>query len=55
MAKAIMRLCEIFSPQKPVYMGGWRHLTPGGDVPTLRDILNIPPAQCLLLDRWQVL
>jgi hypothetical protein len=53
MAKAIMRLCEIFSPQKPVYLGGWRHLTPCGEIPTLRDILNIPPARCLLLDRWE--
>ena len=53
MAKAIMRLCEIFSPQKPVYLGGWRHLTPGGELPTLRDILNIPPSRCLLLDRWE--
>ena len=53
MAKAIIRLCEIFSPRKPVYLGGWRHLTPGADFPRLRDILTIPPARCLLLDRWE--
>lgn len=53
MAKAIAILCKIFAPQKPVYLGGWWHLTPGRDVPTLRDILNIPPTQCLLLDRWE--
>jgi hypothetical protein len=53
MAKAITSLCKIFSPQKPVYLGGWWHLTPCGDAPTLRDILKIPPARCLLLDRWE--
>jgi hypothetical protein len=39
-----------FRPEKPVYIGGWQHLVPGGRFRALRDILGISRSQCLLLD-----
>jgi hypothetical protein len=37
------------APSKPVYLGGWTHLTAGGRLPTLRDILGAEPSRCILL------
>ena len=36
-------------PSKPFYLGGWTHLTAGGRLPTLRDILGAEPSRCILL------
>lgn len=38
-------------PRRPVFVGGWRHMVQGECRPTLRDYLNVPVHQCLLLDR----
>lgn len=36
-------------PQRPVYIGGWQHLTVNAFAPTLRQILHLDPSQCCLL------
>ncbi len=36
-------------PERPVYIGGWRHLSPCVAPPTLRALLGVPPSRCLLL------
>ena len=51
LAKAIRSAMQNLHPTKAVYLGGWRHLTPGGRFPSLRDILGIKTSQCYLLDR----
>lgn len=37
--------------QRPLYIGGWRHLLRGGAFKTIRDILGIGSHGCFLLDR----
>lgn len=36
-------------PQRPIYIGGWQHLTVNAFSPTLRQILHLEPSQCCLL------
>jgi hypothetical protein len=38
-------------PSKAVYLGGWLHLSIGGSLPSLRELLKIGLSQCTLLDR----
>ncbi|MGV8073404.1 MAG: hypothetical protein AB2L11_02420 [Syntrophobacteraceae bacterium] len=50
MAKQIRRALAVFNPLRPVYIGGWQHLTKGGNIPTLRDLLGVEASRCRLLD-----
>ena len=36
-------------PHRPIYIGGWQHLTVNAVSPTLRQILRLEPSQCCLL------
>ncbi|MCE5242063.1 MAG: hypothetical protein ABFD98_12695 [Syntrophobacteraceae bacterium] len=38
-------------PARPLYIGGFQHLLSGGAMRSLREILDVPPGRCLLLDR----
>jgi uncharacterized iron-regulated protein len=51
MAERILRGLKRIKPKKALYIGGWNHLTRGGRLPTLRGLLDVELAQCLLLDR----
>ena len=51
LANAIRSTMQNLHPAKAVYLGGWRHLTPGGSFPSLRELLGIEISQCYLLDR----
>jgi len=51
MAVEITSALERFNPERPVYIGGWWHLSCGGSVKTLRELLGIGAASCRLLDR----
>ncbi len=51
MADEIASALERFSPKRPVYIGGWWHLSRGGSVKTIRELLGIEAASCRLLDR----
>ncbi|MGV8073394.1 MAG: hypothetical protein AB2L11_02365 [Syntrophobacteraceae bacterium] len=50
MAKQIRRALAVFNPLRPVYIGGWWHLTKGESIPTLRDLLGVQAVQCRLLN-----
>ncbi len=54
MAREIISALERFSPERPVYIGGWWHLSRGGSVKTIRELLGIEAACCRLLDRGPV-
>lgn len=54
MAMRIIHVLRAFSPQNPVYLGGWWHLTSGGPTSTLRDFLGVEPSKCFLLDRSHI-
>jgi len=51
MAAAIGFALERFRPERPVYIGGWWHLSCGGRVKTIRELLGIEAGSCRLLDR----
>ena len=51
LANAIRSTMQNLHPAKAVYLGGWRHLNPGGSFPSLRELLGIDISQCVLLDR----
>jgi hypothetical protein len=51
MAGAIRSALRKRRPMRPVYLGGWQHLTVGGRFPSLRELLGIDLRQCYLLDR----
>lgn len=55
MAAEITSALERFNSERPVYIGGWWHLSCGGSVKTLRELLGIGAASCLLLNRRVVL
>ena len=50
-ASEILARLESSAPDRPLYIGGWRHLISGGTFRTLRDILGIGLSGCFLLDR----
>lgn len=50
MAKRIKLALSSLMPRRPLYIGGWWHLTEGGSIPTLREILAVDIARCRLLD-----
>lgn len=51
LAGELLSLMRRHCPSKPVYLGGWRHLCTGGSFPSLRELLQIDLARCVLLDR----
>ncbi len=51
MAAEITSALERFSPERPVYIGGWWHLSCHGSVRTIRELLGIGAESCRLLDR----
>jgi hypothetical protein len=51
MADKIATALRAFNPLRPVYIGGWWHLSFGGSVRTLREILGVSPDCCMLLDQ----
>lgn len=50
MARKVLRIMSAFKREKAIYVGGWWHLTAGGNIPTLRDLLGVGPTRCLLVD-----
>ncbi|MFP5213843.1 MAG: hypothetical protein ACLGPL_10740 [Acidobacteriota bacterium] len=50
MARKILALLRARRPIRPLFLGGWWHLTRGEWFMTLRDRLNIGPERCRLLD-----
>lgn len=50
MAKQIKRALLLHGPRKPLYIGGWQHLTLDTRLPTLRGILGVTRRQCVLLN-----
>ncbi len=53
-SETILASLEIRGPIRPVYIGGWQHLTPGGPLRSIRDMLGIELNNCLLLDRGAI-
>ena len=51
MAQKIAAALKRFSPKRPVYIGGWWHLSSGGNIKTLRELFGLNETSCLLLDR----
>ena len=49
-ADEIAAALERFAPERPVYIGGWWHLSRGGNIETIREILGIRETSCFLLD-----
>lgn len=49
LSRTILEALGSFSARRPVYIGGWRHLTPGRTQPTVRTLLNVPSERCILL------
>jgi hypothetical protein len=50
-ARQIQETLLIFQPRRALYVGGWWHLTSGGRLPTLRDLLKAKISRCYLLER----
>ncbi len=50
MAQNIAAALERFSAKRPVYIGGWWHLSRGGAVKTVRELLEVAKTSCFLLD-----
>jgi hypothetical protein len=51
LAAQITSALERFNPERPIYIGGWWHLSRRGNVKTVRELLGLGAASCLLLDR----
>jgi hypothetical protein len=51
MAYEINSALERLNPVRPVYIGGWWHLSCQTSIKTLRELLGIGAASCRLLDR----
>lgn len=51
MAARIRSALKQFGPRRAVYLGGWQHLTLGGNLPSLRELLGLEQAPGFLLDR----
>ncbi len=51
MAAEITSALERLSPARPVYIGGWWHLSREGSIKTLRELLGVGAESCRLLDR----
>ena len=54
MAAEITSALERLSPARPVYIGGWWHLSREGSIKTLRELLGIGAESCRLLDRGEI-
>jgi hypothetical protein len=46
---------ERFNPVRPVYIGGWWHLSCGTGIKTVRELLGIGASSCRLLDRGLIM
>lgn len=53
-AAEICSALERFRPKRPLYIGGWWHLTSSVQIPTVRDLLGIALSSCYLLDRGRL-
>lgn len=53
-AKEICSALERLRPQRPLYIGGWWHLTSAEQIRTVRDLLGIALSSCCLLDRGRL-
>jgi hypothetical protein len=51
MASQITSALDRLNPDRPVYIGGWRHLCSGGRIKTIRELLSVDAGFCMLLDR----
>lgn len=51
LADEILRVLAQFRSSKPLYIGGWWHLSIGGPLKTLRELLAVGTTSCFLLDR----
>ncbi len=51
MARRIRSALKRHSPERAVYIGGWWHLSWGGSIKTIRELLGVGPDSCMLLDR----
>ncbi|MGC8490120.1 MAG: hypothetical protein ACP5SH_00115 [Syntrophobacteraceae bacterium] len=49
MAQIITTALERFTPERPLFIGGWWHLSRGGTIETLRELLSIDETSCFLL------
>lgn len=49
MAQTITAALKRFTPERPLFIGGWWHLSRGGTIETLRELLAIGQTSCFLL------
>lgn len=49
LSRTILEALGSFSTRRPVYIGGWWHLTPRRPPPTVRTLLDVPSERCILL------
>ncbi len=49
MAQTITAALNRFTPERPLFVGGWWHLSRGGTIETLRELLSIDQSSCFLL------
>lgn len=49
LAARIRDILTRFRPRRPIYIGGWQHLTANACSPSLREILLLEPSRCCLL------
>lgn len=50
MAEQIKEAKKTRNPARAIFIGGWWHLTKGGKIPTLRELLGIEASHCRLLE-----
>lgn len=50
MAERIRKTIKTCNPARAIFIGGWWHLTEGGKIPTLRELLGLDASHCLLLE-----
>jgi hypothetical protein len=55
MAHEITCGLERFNPVRPLYIGGWWHLSCGTSIKTVRELLGIGASSCRLLDRGPIM
>jgi len=51
MARKIVAALYARRPARPLYLGGWWHLTRDSRITTLRELLGAESSRCMLLDR----
>jgi hypothetical protein len=53
-ADQVRAACGRLHPERPLYIGGWKHLLCGERLKTLREMLIVTAENCLLLDRGMI-